>query len=192
LARHGETIWNLEGRRQGRGDSSLTASGIAQAEMLGQWLREEVAENDTIQIVSSPLGRAMNTALIVAKCLCIDKSGIRIEPLLAELDTGSWEGLTNEQIDEMFPRERKRRNRNRWEYLIPGGESYETVYNRSIAWLAGMPEDSIVIAVTHEMISQTIRGAYCGLSPNDTLQLEHPHRVIYRLNGGAAEEIIFA
>jgi broad specificity phosphatase PhoE len=134
----------------------------------------------------------MTTASIIAKCLGIREAGVSIESLLTELDVGSWEGLTNEQVDEMYPRERKRRNRNRWEYSIPGGESYETVFKRSVAWLARMPEEPIVVAVTHEMISRTIHGAYCGLAQNDMLELEHPHNVAYRLSGGIAEKLICA
>jgi probable phosphoglycerate mutase len=132
----------------------------------------------------------MTTASIIAKCLGIEEGDVIVEPLLIELDVGYWQGLTNNQVDEMYPRERKRRNRNRWEYIIPGGENFETAYKRSVAWLARMPKDSIVVAVTHEMISRTIRGAHCGLVPSSTLELQHPHNVAYRLNGGTVEEII--
>ena len=39
LVRHGETEWNLMRRYQGRGDSPLTARGVAQAEAIGRLLR---------------------------------------------------------------------------------------------------------------------------------------------------------
>ena len=38
LLRHGETVWNREGRLQGQRDSPLTARGIAQAGALGDLL----------------------------------------------------------------------------------------------------------------------------------------------------------
>jgi probable phosphoglycerate mutase len=192
IVRHGETIWNLEERRQGRDDSPLTETGIEQAKSLGLRLRNEFNDENSVQIVSSPLGRAKSTALIIAKHLCINESDVSAEPLLTELDVGTWEGMTNEQVDEMFPGERKHRNRNRWEYVYPCGESYEALFNRSMRWLAKIPEDSVVIAVTHEMISRTIRGAYCKLTPESILKLRHPHNVVYRLFGGVTDKELCA
>ena len=59
--------------------------------------------------------------------------------------------------------------------MIPGGESYAKVYERAVAWLATVPEDRLLIAVAHQIISRTIRGAYCQLDPNSILTLNHPH-----------------
>jgi probable phosphoglycerate mutase len=190
LIRHGETIWNRQGRRQGRGDSPLTATGIRQAEIMGRRLSRELIDMSTVQVVSSPLGRAVATASIIAECLGMKGKDVVVEPLLVEHDVGCWEGLTNEQVRELYPRERKHRRRNRWEYVIPGGESYEMVFNRSVEWLAGTAMDLMVIAITHEMISRTIRGAYCGLTPSSTLELRHPHNVAYCLRGGTAKDIV--
>lgn len=189
LIRHGETAWNLIGRRQGRLDSPLTERGIAQAEAMGRCLHE-LLNGNTIQIASSPLGRAMTTATIIADHLGIDKESIVAEPLLAELNQGHWQGLSNAQIDERFPGARQERAENKWEYVIPGGESYAKVHERAAAWLATVPEEQLVIAVAHEMISRTLRGAYCQLAPHSMLALNHPHHVIYRLYGGRVEEIV--
>jgi probable phosphoglycerate mutase len=171
-------------------DSPLTTHSIILAETIGQRLRGEFTDGSTVQVISSPLGRAMTTALIIAKCLGIDQGNVTVEPLLIEHHMGCWQGLTDEQIDEKYPGARKERDENRWEYVIPGGESYVQVYERAAAWLATIPEERLVVAVAHEMISRTIRGAYCRLGPNSTLALHHPHNKIYRLHRGEVEEII--
>ena len=38
LARHGETVWNRDGRFQGRLDSPLTRRGLDQARRMGETL----------------------------------------------------------------------------------------------------------------------------------------------------------
>jgi probable phosphoglycerate mutase len=223
LVRHGETAWNLIGRRQGHLDSPLTERGVAQAEAIGRRLRELIkhpgekpvrshnkSENCRLhkpiahdgsaglfptgdgvaRIASSPLGRAMSTATIIADHLGIDKESIAAEPLLAEHHMGRWQGLSNAQIDERFPGARQERAENKWEYVIPGGESYAKVHERAITWLATVPEERLLIAVAHEMLSRTIRGAYCQLDPHTMLALNHPHHVIYLLDKGQIEEIV--
>ena len=189
LVRHGETAWNLIRRRQGCLDSPLTERGVAQAEALGRYLRK-LLNGDAVQISSSPLGRAMSTATIIAEHLGIDKESIVVEPLLAELHQGHWQGLSGAQIDERFPGARQKRAANKWDYVIPGGESYAQVYDRAASWLATVPEEQLLIAATHEMISRTIQGAYCQLDPPHILALNHPHHIIYRLDEGRIREII--
>ncbi len=103
---------------------------------------------------------------------------------------GYWQGLTNAQIDIQYPGARKEREENKWEYVIPGGESYAQIYKRAVAWLATVPEESLVVAVAHGMIGRTIRGAYCQLDPGSMLAFPHHHNRIYRLYGGMIEEIV--
>jgi broad specificity phosphatase PhoE len=189
LARHGETAWNLIGRRQGHLDSPLTERGVAQARTLGRCLHE-LLNGGVAHIASSPLGRAMATATIIAEHLGIDKESIVAEPLLTEHHMGRWQGLSNAQIDERFPGARQERAENKWEYVIPGGESYAKVHERAIAWLATVPEEQLLIAVAHEMLSRTIQGAYRQLDPHTMLALNHPHHVIYLLDKGQIEEIV--
>jgi probable phosphoglycerate mutase len=142
------------------------------------------------RIASSPMGRAIATAAIIAPYLGVNEESIEAEPLLAEHHMGQWQGLSNTQIDERFPGARQERAKSKWDYVIPGGESYAQMYERAIAWLATVQEEELLVAVAHEMISRTIRGAYGQLDPHHMLALDHPHHIVYRLDGGRIEELM--
>ena len=61
MTRHGETVWNAEGRIQGHTDIDLSPRGRTQAQALGQRL-EDV---DFDAVYSSDLIRARETADII-------------------------------------------------------------------------------------------------------------------------------
>ena len=58
FVRHGETVWNVERRYQGHGDSELTEAGRAQVEAIGKRFRNIPFDH----LYSSDLGRARSTA----------------------------------------------------------------------------------------------------------------------------------
>lgn len=64
LLRHGQTEFNVKKLVQGRCDSPLTDLGRKQAGMAAAWLKSHDVVPD--KVVSSPLGRAMDTAQLVA------------------------------------------------------------------------------------------------------------------------------
>lgn len=64
LLRHGQTEFNVKKLVQGRCDSPLTDLGRQQAGMAAAWLKAHNVVPD--KVVSSPLGRAMDTASLVA------------------------------------------------------------------------------------------------------------------------------
>ena len=64
LLRHGQTEFNVKKLVQGRCDSPLTDLGRKQAGMAAAWLKAHGVAPD--KVVSSPLGRAMDTASLVA------------------------------------------------------------------------------------------------------------------------------
>jgi broad specificity phosphatase PhoE len=86
LARHGQTEWNVAGRRQGRLDSPLTNLGLKQADRNAELLSAEGID----AVFTSPLGRAQRTASIIGSRL-----GLTVTVLddLAEIDHGLWSGL---------------------------------------------------------------------------------------------------
>jgi probable phosphoglycerate mutase len=189
LVRHGETVWNRLKRLQGRGDSPLTPEGVEHVRAVSRILRREIGDVESAQVESSPLERAKQTAFILCRELGIDQSRIRIVSLLSEYDCGAWEGLTGDEIDELHPGEREARETDKWNHVVPGGESYALVYERAKQWIGSVPDESVTIVVTHQMISRMIQGAYLGLSPTEMLQRPHAHDRVYRLHGGQIEEL---
>jgi probable phosphoglycerate mutase len=189
LVRHGETIWNRSGRHQGHLDSPLTAEGIEQARAAGRALRQTLSDSTGICIETSPLGRARQTATILCNELDVDESVVVIAPLLIEANLGAWQGLTHAEIDARYPGARQARAADKWDYVIPGGESYALVDVRARRWLESRRLASITIAVTHEMLSRTMQGAYARLTQTETLGRSHRQDHIYRLHDGRIAEV---
>lgn len=88
--RHGETVWNKEGRLQGWLDSELTIKGIQQA-MYVNWNPEIV--------FSSDLMRAVQTAHLMFPDQIIHKNDT-----LREINLGHWQGsyIKDLQQDEQY------------------------------------------------------------------------------------------
>jgi probable phosphoglycerate mutase len=86
LIRHGETEWNRDRRFQGHGDSPLTTKGRTQTEALGKRLAATAFD----MLLSSDLGRALETAAIIAR-----HTGhkVQTDPRLRERHYGILEGL---------------------------------------------------------------------------------------------------
>jgi broad specificity phosphatase PhoE len=114
---------------------------------------------------------------------------MRLSPLLMEHRLGAWQGLTYAEIDDRFPGARQSREADKWRYVIDGGESYASASERAEHWLAGCTAP-LTVAITHEMMSRSIQGAYAALSPEDTLARSHPQDRLYRLYGGAITEMV--
>ncbi len=95
LVRHGESIWNADGRWQGQADPPLTDRGRQQA------VDAAAAIGTVDAIVTSDLERAADTGAILARMLGVDH--VATEPRLRERDAGSLSGLTRVEIHERFP-----------------------------------------------------------------------------------------
>jgi broad specificity phosphatase PhoE len=188
LVRHGETAWNAEGRQQGRLDSPLTGKGVAQARAAGRMLQHAVRGTPGIVVQTSPLGRARQTAALICEQLDVAAGAIVVSPLLIEHDLGAWQGLTFAEIDTLYPGARRQREADKWAYRVKDGESYALASERARCWLSQCVAP-VVIAVTHEMISRTIQGAYLSLSPQQTLARSHDHGQIWRLSNGLIGEL---
>jgi len=86
LVRHGETDWNKQKLMQGREDIPLNENGILQA---GKCARafEKIAVK---RIISSPLGRAAETARIIGEYVGI--TDVELDEDLTERDFGIFSG----------------------------------------------------------------------------------------------------
>ena len=96
LVRHGESIWNAEGRWQGQADPPLSPLGERQAEAAVSGVTEP-----TDAVWTSDLVRAARTAEILAGGLGLDPP--RADARLREREVGEWSGLTRPEIEERWP-----------------------------------------------------------------------------------------
>jgi probable phosphoglycerate mutase len=187
LLRHGETEWNRERRIQGRMESRLTPLGERQARAMAALVGDLVRRDPPApwRLVSSPLGRTRATAQAVADQLGLP---VQIDDRLAEISCGEWEGMVRDQVPGITPERLARRE---WFFGAPGGETYEQLWDRVSGWLADQPPepDRRVIAVSHGVSGRLLRGAYAGLSRDDTLTQDVPQDAIYRLADGQVQRL---
>lgn len=183
LIRHGETEWNAQGRFQGRLDSVLTNTGVKQAEAIGSRLAGLDLSFDAF--ITSPLGRTRQTAAIIAGLVRLP--AVQCDDRLAEVSLGSWDGLTDIDIDAQWPELLDGSTQFDWFFRSPDGESYDAVFQRAECWLR--ERQGVTVAVSHGLISRLIRGAYSGLPKTEALSLPVPQDVIWRLSNGRIEPI---
>jgi len=181
LVRHGETVFNAEGRQQGRLDSPLTALGEAQASAVGRLLAGLVGKPDGWRLVASPLGRTQTTAAIIGKTLRLP---VETDPRLTEISFGEWDGRLREELALEHPEAFASQD---WRFAAPGGETYDDVHGRLSDWLAGLPPepDRKVIVVSHGGSGRVLRGAFMGLGRDALWDMEIPQDAAYLLANGS-------
>lgn len=147
LVRHGETAWNAEGRLQGQTDIPLNEAGRAQARDAGKRLTEH--DGAWGALVSSPLGRAVETAELIGAQLGLEA----VEPIvgLQERHYGDGEGravvgMPRPQIDE----------------LLLTAEPEVEVVDRALAALAGLIREhpgTDLVVVAHGTLIRLVMSA---------------------------------
>lgn len=148
LLRHGQTEFNVKKLVQGRCDSPLTGLGRQQARVAAAWLKAHNVVPD--KVVSSPLGRAMDTAQLVATELLGQDAAVEpcegiIERCYGTFEEGPHDALPTDVWDP-------------GEDLVPfGGEGSRALQERMVDTLTNiMGADGIetLLAVSHGSASR--------------------------------------
>lgn len=182
LVRHGQTAFNDEGRLQGWRDSPLTDLGRTQAQRHGVVLKTLISNPDNYRVVSSPQGRALDTARIICAGLGLGRERIETDVRLREMSFGDWEGMTLGQVDAGYPGAWRARRQDRWCYVPPGGENYEMISSRVESWLNEVHAPTLVVC--HGITGRVLRGLYGLLSKDETLAQDEPQDAVFRLMSG--------
>lgn len=184
IVRHGETVWNREGRMQGRLDSPLTAAGMAQAEAMGALLAARGVTGQSHVHLSSPQRRARATAGLIAAATGAE---IVIAEELREYSVGDWEGLTR---DEIAARGEGKGPEEDWLSFYdraPGGEGLAAAWDRAGRMLARLDRPAVLIC--HGITSRMLRTRALGRGLDRLGDLPGGQGVIYRLAGGRHEAL---
>ena len=187
LVRHGETIWNREGRVQGFSDIDLSDVGVQQARQLALSLKDVLI----LSIYSSPLIRAQSTARIINE---YHHAPLYIEPGLMEMDQGDFEGLTFQELMACEKGFLQKWMSNPTSVQMPNGESFIELQGRAWKVIEGIVAQSgSALVVSHNF---TIAAILCkiknvSLSQFRKVCVDTASRTIIRFENGAASIELF-
>jgi broad specificity phosphatase PhoE len=187
FARHGQTRANLEKRFSGKKDTPLTALGREQAHEIGQVLRRELGAKPVIACIASPLERARTTMEIARGVLELPVKGYTTDPRIQEIDLGQWDQLTQDEARAIDPAYYDRRAADKWNVPALGGEDYEEVAARLIAWIGSLGTDTF--AVSHGAATRILRGLFLGLDAAHMSALDEPQGVVFRVQGASITQL---
>lgn len=145
IARHGETTWNAVGRYQGRLETPLSPLGKAQAHALAQAL----AGAGITRIISSPLGRCVETAASLSQAIGVP---IHTDPLLIEIAHGTWQGRYRDEIARNDPVLYYEWREHPEVVRFEGGESLSEVQQRWQRFVLGFDASEDTLLMTHDVV----------------------------------------
>jgi broad specificity phosphatase PhoE len=182
FVRHGETDWNVEGRLQGQTDIPLNALGRYQSEDVARRLTKLLDDPAQSRWVVSPLGRTRETAEIVRSTLGLEPKSYEVDDRLKEITFGIWEGHTWAELREKDPVIVVTREKQKWDYIPPQGESYAMLAERLRPWLETLTEETVV--VSHGGVARALMTLIADVPPHEAPRHEiHQGRVLVFENG---------
>lgn len=172
LTRHGESIFNIEGRIGG--DSSLSEAGLDYAGRLSKFMQSK--HPGGLVVYTSTLKRAQETARSVGFPFFSWKE-------LDEIDAGVCDGMTYEQIAESMPEEFDARRSDKLRYRYPRGESYQDLIRRVediIIELERCREPLLVVG--HQAVLRVLYAYLMQKSPDECPHLSIPLHTVIELS----------
>ena len=176
VVRHGEAEGNREGRFLGQVDPPLTETGKEQARRQGAALKGL----GIARILSSDLVRSRTTASIIAETL-----GLPIESTsaLREVSHGVIDGWLSSDIQNS--KYGPARDKDKYNYRPPGGESYADIEARILSVLNPPPELPTLL-VTHLGPMRVMLHRLCGYSQANAVGANIGHDEILGLTNSDA------
>lgn len=176
LMRHGSTVRTGVKRLVGRFDAPLDEAGLA----LARQVAGELAGAAIGRVVCSPLARSAQMGRLIAPAL---GAALHVEPDLAEIDLGAWDGLPVAEIEARWPGEFQRRGAEMETYRPPGGESFGDLRARAVAAF-GRVADALpgnLLLIGHRSVNRAILGHILGLPPEKEAAIPQAHGQLYRI-----------
>jgi len=183
LIRHGETLWNKEGRIQGTSDIELSDAGIEQARHLSLSLKDQ----PICAIHASPLKRVLKIAAIINE---YHSKEIQTHSDLMEMDLGDFEGFS---FKELMACEKDFLNK--WiadpaSVRMPNGESLKQLQKRAwrtIGAIINKEENALVVAHNFTIAAILCHFRKISLSEFRSACVDNASKTIVRIQNGEAQ-----
>lgn len=189
--RHGETDWNREKRYQGHTDVPLNACGREQAARNGAALASAfgapAARMRGAAFIASPLIRCTETLTIMRSAMGLSPRRYAIDDRIIEIDLGAWNGKTHDEVAAEDPDVHRRRAEEKWDFRIPGGETYREAAARVRDFLADMRTPAVIVG--HGATGRLLRGYLTGVRPHHVPHLKMRQDVVWHISGGREREL---
>lgn len=174
IVRHGQTNWNILGRTQGHGNSDLTKKGLEQAKELA----DTIVDYPIDYIYSSDLGRAVQTAQIIANKLNLD---VNKTPALREMGFGIWEGLLIEEIKK-YHLDTYNTWRNKPHLVnIEGGENLNIIKERTDKFIEELNkkyDNKHIVLVSHSVTVRAMLLSFLGSSMQNIYRIKQDNTAL--------------
>jgi broad specificity phosphatase PhoE len=172
ILRHAETDAEKENRTLGWVDKALNTNGVIAVQQYAHFLKQQQENVDLI--ITSPLTRARQTALIISEALNIP---FIENELIKERDFGELSGLTWEEFETKYP-DLAIKNKPSFQEYLPKGESIEQVAERVAKFVHFLRQLKMgnkyrkIVIVTHTGIIRIILRNLLGYTPEQTRELD--------------------
>ena len=179
LFRHGETVWNIEGRYQGMKDSPLTERGRQQAMDHATLMKQFNIK----RVYASPLGRVRETLSYIQQ---IHPISVMFENCLVELGAGDWEGRKYDEVKSLYAEHLKQRRDNLAQFKPPRGESRSELLARlqtiRLRILGGHEDSHSPYAIlSHGAVTRVLIMSLLGVSIAEDPPFSTGNDVVYRI-----------
>lgn len=168
LLRHGQVADGHTHLYHGNNDIELSPQGIKQLEEAAGQLREV----ELAGVYASDLTRAAQGAAIICRGRNIKPQTF---PEFREIHFGLWEGLSFQEIAELYPEDLQARFRDLPNFRIPGGESLMDLKARALPALKRLVEEhheQAFLLVAHAGINRVILSEALGLNLQNLFRLD--------------------
>lgn len=174
LTRHGESLFNVDGRIGG--DAGLSARGIAYADALAHFVDATIVKDARPLLVwTSTLARTVQTAARLGR-------PSRAFRALDEIDAGVCDGMTYAEIAQRLPVEQAARQADKLKYRYPRGESYEDVIQRLEPVILELErERRPLLVIAHQAVLRALYAYLMDLPPSSCPTIDVPLHTVLEL-----------
>jgi alpha-ribazole phosphatase/probable phosphoglycerate mutase len=168
LLRHGQVADGHTHLYHGNNDIELSPQGVKQLEKAAAQLREV----ELAGVYASDLTRAAQGAAIICRGRNLEHKTF---PEFREIHFGLWEGLSFQEIAELYPDDLQARFRDLPNFRIPGGESLLDLKARALPALQKLVRqhhEQAFLLVAHAGLNRVILSEALGLTLQNLFRLD--------------------